>query len=246
MLQTLFMKTIKKVALLSLSTFIAFSARCQPIASSNAVGYINLTIYAGDNLIANQLDDTVGNTLDDIFATGPGDLLTGSTFTEWDPTSDQLLPASVFNGTSWSINYGLSPNGVGGVLNSPANTTVTFVGDVVNFNIQPGGGYTFVPPLLGPGTYLLAMAAPLTGTFEQVIGSDPIAGDSVETLDASTQTYSTTTFNGTTWNNGTPSLAVDEAAYFDLVVPEPSMFALTGLGAGILLICRRAQFIKWL
>ena len=215
------------------------SARSQPVYSLNAVGYINIPIYAGDNLIANQLSDVPDNTLDTIFA-GSG-VLSGSTFTEWNPATDQLLPSSVFNGASWSINYSLSPNGVGGVLDSPANATVTLVGDVVNVDINPPNSstYTFVPPARVPGTYLLTMAAPFAGgTFEQIAGRAPIAGDAVETLDAETQTYSTTTFDGTAWSNGAPSLDVDESAYFTLAVPEPSIFALASLGAGILLICQ--------
>jgi hypothetical protein len=234
-----FMRTLTKIASLSALAAMALSARSQGVYSLNAVGYINLQIYAGNNLIANQLSDTPDNTLDTIFANGG--VLAGSTFSEWDPSANQLMPSSVFNGTSWSINYSLSPNGVGGVLNSPAYTEVTLIGNVVNVNLNSTlpDAYTFTPPAQGPGTYLLAMAAPLTGTFDQIVGSDPIAGDSVETLDAATQTYTTTTFNGTSWNNGVPSLAVDQAAYFNLAVAEPSTLALTALGAGILLICQR-------
>ena len=207
------------------------SARSQNVYSSNAVGYIDLPIYAGDNLIANQLSDSPDNTLDTILV-GAG-VLPGSTFSEWNPAANQLMPLSVFNGTSWSFNYSLSPDGTGGVLDSPGNTTVTLLGDVVNVDL-PGGGYTFVPPARGPGTYLLGLAAPLPGaTFEQVIGNDPMAGDSVETLNAQSQTYATTTFNGTAWDNGAPSLEIGESAYFDLV-PEPSVFALIALGTGIL------------
>ncbi len=40
----------------------------------------------------------------------------------------------------------LSPNGVGGVLDSPANTTVTLVKNVVNVDL-PSGTSTFVPPV---------------------------------------------------------------------------------------------------
>ena len=236
------MRTLSKIASFSALAAMAMSAWSQNVYSLNGVGYINLTIYAGDNLIANQLSESPDNTLNTIFANTAG-VLSGSTFSEWNPAANQLLPLSVFDGTSWSINYCLSPNGVGGVLDSPANTAVTLVGDIVNFDITPGGGggYTFVPPARGPGTCLLSVAAPLVGaTFEQVIGSDPIAGDSVETLDAGTQTYTTTTFNGTAWDDGAPSLAIDEAAYFTLV-PEPSTFALAGLGAGILLMCKRKK-----
>jgi hypothetical protein len=126
---------------------------------------------------------------------------------------------------------------VGGVLNSPAQTVTTLIGNVVNVNLITGA-YTFAPPALGPGTYLLSMAGPLIGTFAQITGGNPVAGDSVKTLDAATQIYTTSTFNGTTWDDGAPSLNVDEAAYFTIVVPEPSTFALVSVAAGILLICK--------
>lgn len=233
-----FMKTAIDIPALIAMTAMTMSAWSQSVYSSNAVGYVNLPIYAGDNLIANQLSDSPDNTLDTIFA-GAG-VLPGSTFSEWSPSANQLMPLSVFDGTSWSCNYSLSPDGTGGVLNSPGNTTVTLVGDVVNVNLL-GGGYTFVPPARGPGTYLLGLAAPLAGaTFAQVIGSDPVAGDSVETLNAQSQTYAATTFNGTAWDNGAPSLEIGEAAYFDLV-PEPSVFALIASGAGLLTICRSSR-----
>jgi len=102
----------------------------------------------------------------------------------------------------------------------------------------------------GPGTYLLAMAAPLgsdspapqnvNGTFQQIVGRAPVSGESVQTLNGQTQVLTTTTFNGTTWDNGTPHLAIGQSAYFVLsTVPEPSTYALFGLGAGVLFCVRR-------
>ena len=234
------MKTSKVGAILGLSAIVAISARSQGVYSINAVGYINLTFYAGNNFVANQLSASPDNTLDSLFPgavpPGTGGILPGSTFAEWNPGTDQLSTPSVFNGTSWSINYVLSPNGMGGVLNSPGLAFATIVGTVVNVNLNyPNSGgpfYTFVPPAFGPGTYLLSLAAPISGaTFQMVVGQNPLAGDSVETLDAATQTYSTTTFNGVSWNNGVPSLGIDQSAYFTLV-PEPATLPLVILTAG--------------
>lgn len=232
------MRRIKQATVLGLLAVATYSARAQGTYSLNVVGYINLTIDAGDNLIANQLSAVPDNTLDSVFPAGAG-VLPGSTFSEWNPVTSQLLPSSTFNGTSWSINYTLAPNGMGGVLDSPGNTVVTTSGNVVNLNLAPNANpfYTFVPPVLSPGTYLLAAAGPVSpGTFNLIIGSDPVAGDAVETLDALTQTYTTTTFNGTTWDNGAPSLGIDQSAYFTLAAPEPSTLALAGLGIGLFLV----------
>ncbi len=234
------MKTFRwDLALLTVCLFAASTAPAQ-IYSLNVVGYINLNISPGDNLIANQLSASPDNTLDSVLTYG---VVPGSSFSEWNPVSNQFFPASIYNGSIWSINYTFGPNGMGAVLNSPSATTVTTVGDVVNFNVMLTTipGYTFVPPDYGPGTYLLALAAPLGGaSFEDVVGRLPNVGDSVTTLDGPTQGYSMTVFNGTNWSNGDPSLAVDQSAYFNLVpVPEPSTLALAGLGAATLIFFRR-------
>lgn len=207
-------------------------------APANPVGYYNLNISPGDNLIANQLSASADNTLDSVLPVGP---LTGSTFTEWDPAANQLLPVSTYNGSSWSIDYTFAPNGVGGVLNSPSSQTITIVGVVVNMD-STYEHYEFTPPAYGPGTYLLALAAPLAAgaTFQQIVGRAPDMGESVRTLNAATQLYSTTTFDGSVWNNGTPSLAVGQAAYFNLIAaPEPTTLALAGFGTAALIIFRR-------
>jgi len=206
-------------------------------ASANIVGYYNLSISPGDNLIANQFTlSPEDNTLDNVLTNG---VASGSTFSEWDPVANHLLPLSIYSGGAWSINYTLAPDSVGGVLNSPSATTATFVGTEVNIGALDS--YTFTPPAYGPGTYLLALAAVLPGgTFQEIVGRAPEIGDSVRTLNAATQVYSTTTFDGSAWNNGVPSLAIGQAAYFNLgAVPEPSTLALAGLGAAALGILRR-------
>jgi hypothetical protein len=227
---------------LSASAFVASSLAAQAqVVGNNVVGYINLQISTGDNLIANQLGASPDNTLDNVLYQG---VLAGSTFSEWDPVHNQLLPASIYDGSTWSINYIFGPDGTGGVLNSPTTTIVTTVGDVVNFQVDGPLGYTFVPPNRGPGTYLLALAAPVQeiSTFQNIVGRAPFAGESVITLDGPSQMYATNSFNGTSWSDGDPILAVGKSAYFDLeAVPEPSTVALCGLGVGTMWILRRRK-----
>src|ERR1039458_1431948 len=88
--------------------------------SGNIVGYINRSISAGDNLIANQLG-TTNDTLNNVLASG---VLNGSTLTEWDPVANRFLPTSTFDAasSSWSINYSLTYGG-GALLPSPSGGT---------------------------------------------------------------------------------------------------------------------------
>lgn len=108
--------------LIATTTFFAASQ-----SQGQIVGYLNLQISAGDNLLANQFSDGEGDLLNDDFTQG---VLAGSTFTEWNAATSQFLPTSVFNGTSWSINYDFPPDETGAVFNSPASTTITLAGGV--------------------------------------------------------------------------------------------------------------------
>lgn len=221
-------KDLCSVVFLGLSV----SANCQ-IYSGNIVGYINQPIYAGDNLIANQLNYS-NNALNAIFQPGVPE---GATFTEWNPATQQYLPISVYDTTAgWSINYELG-YGQGGLFDSPSTFTNSFVGEV-----WPGysGDGSFVPPLVtGSGTLLLSCYIPISNaTFYDVAGRNPQNGESVTLLDDATQTYLTTTFENGSWNNGVPMLNVGQAAFFDLEpVPEPEGYNL--IAAGMLIAAAR-------
>jgi hypothetical protein len=223
------MKLVRYVRYLCLFFFagLGLSSHSQTY-SQGIVGYINQPLYPGDNLIANQLS-TSNNTLNAIFQPGVPE---GTTFTEWNPLTHQYLPASVFDiNTGWSINYELD-FGQGGLLNTSANFTNTFVGSV-----WPGydGVDPFVPPLITEtGTLLLSCYVPFSdATFHDVVGRDPLNGESVTLLDPATQISTTTTFENGVWNNGAPMLNIGESAFFTLV-PEPAVYSL--MGASLLLL----------
>jgi hypothetical protein len=227
-------------------------------ASANIVGYYNVQIYAGDNLIANQLDATssiTDNTLNGLFSSPS--VPDGATFTEWNPSANAYLPVSTYDSSAgtWDINYNFNTfsSGQGGILHSPLNSpspwTETFVGAVVPYtNIVAEFGGPLWDPNYANGLYLIACPVPLSGPmdmmFANVVGRLPRDGEWVKILNPATQTYTNTTFHtGTGWDNGDPSLGVGQAAWFNLVVPEPSSLAIVGVGVTLLatILQRRAR-----
>jgi hypothetical protein len=231
------MKIAKILSLACVIGSCAAVADCQTVYSGNIVGYINQTLYAGDNYIANQLSYS-NNTLDAIFQ--PGVVPEGATYQQWDPGAHEFLPTSTYDTvTGWSINYTLT-YGEGGLLDAPSTFINTFIGSVwPGFN---GITDTFTPPLVtASGSLFLSCVIPISdATFYDVVGRDPQNGESVTMLDAATQTYTTTTFENGVWYNGNPSLNIGEAVFFDLEpVPEPSGYSLMGIGLGTLVMARR-------
>ena len=218
------------------------------VYSINVIGYYNRSLSPGDNLIANQLGYGAGgqydNTLNNVLIYGVAD---GSTFTEWDSVGNRFLPFSTFSAalTNWSINYTLDL-GQGGVLRSPVAATATFVGEVDgNIFVVDAATYNWNPGY-GTGYYLLSAPVPFSdATFAQVVGRNPMDGEWVRILDEATQTYTVTTYHdGLGWDNGDPTLAVGQAAWFDLGpvdIPEPSAGLLLGAALTLTLLGNRRR-----
>lgn len=221
------------------SVLACWSAGVLPLAaqvySQNIVGYFNDPLPLGNSLLAKTFG-TADDTLNTTFSGVPE----AATFTEWDAASQSFLPPSVYDlTTGWSINYSWT-YGQGALFYTPTAFTETFVGtvwpDFLNDN-NP-----FVAPLVtGSELQLLGCVVPLAATFYDVMGRDPAAGDTVTTLDPASQAYLTTTFENGAWDHGAPNLAVGHAAFFgsnyatpNVVVPEPTVAALAGVGPVVL------------
>jgi hypothetical protein len=216
------------------------------VYSGNIVGYYNLVLQTGDNLVANQLDNGT-NTLNDLFAQSVPE---GTTFTEWNASQLAWSAPSIYDTNSgWSINYALN-YGQGGLLDAPATFTNTFVGSVwPGFN--PVGPFT--PPLVtADGVLLLSSVIPIDdATFYDVIGRDPLNGENVTWLDPATQRYTTSVFEDGTWSNGDPLLDVGQSAFYGLggnhdsslvqATPEPATFSLVAAGTLALVSLRAAR-----
>jgi hypothetical protein len=201
------------------------------------VGFANVPLYPGENLIANQFMQG-DSSLNTVLVSGTA---AGSTFTMWDPLANSFLPLSVYNGTTWSINYILDI-GRGGLLDSPMMATNTFAGGVIIYtNVIPDPFLSGIRwhPNYANGLYLLSIPDPVSASgdtlFRDVTDRSPLEGEWVRTLDPVSQTYRTTTYHtGSGWDNGDPSLVYGQAAWFNLgpvAMPEPGVLAFLGVGA---------------
>ena len=243
-------KILSAIGFIAVMTAVPTQAQ---IYSPNTVGYATVTLQPGLNWIGNPLDLTPSpNLLSAVIPTAPD----GTTVSLWNSTLDQYTPSSIFTtGIGWSSDLTLNP-GTGVLLDTPSQFNNLFVGTVQDLNgsIWGGGPFSEPSPFAGPsGQYLLSSKAPLAlsgnvfnpalgeySVFQSIIGRDPQTGESVTTLNPLTQTYFTTTWTGTAWNNGDPSLAVGQAAMFNIgLVPEPSALGLLALGLGLFGILRR-------
>jgi hypothetical protein len=107
------------------------------VYSVNAVGYVNTTLVPGFNLISNPLNNTTGNTIQNLFGTGvQGAIPQGLLVYHFDPTTDQFVSAGYDDidqaflpaaNAATVINPG---TGVFVFVPGTANLTVTFVGEV--------------------------------------------------------------------------------------------------------------------
>ncbi len=112
-------KLLLSAAVLGMAGMIAGSAQ---VYSVNVVGYVNVDLTPGFNLIANPLNNTTGNDLDTIMP----NMEFGATVYRF---SGGTFETSTFLG-NWGPNLTLAP-GEGFFVNVAAAATVTFVGEVL-------------------------------------------------------------------------------------------------------------------
>jgi hypothetical protein len=154
------------------------SASADTVFSSNVVGYVNLDLVPGWNLIANPLDAGV-NTLEALIQGVPdgtsvmkfqdGGFTTASNY-------DELFEA-------WEFDYSINP-GEGFFINVPEACTVTFVGEV------KAGTHSVAIPA---GWSMAASPTPVAGTLDEIGFAAPVVedGDSVMAWNPAKQGYNT-------------------------------------------------------
>jgi len=128
------------------------------VYSVNAVGYVNVTLTAGLNLICNPLKVTAGNDLNHVLPLSDTDL--GTTVYTYDTSfhSASYLGAAV----GWLPNLTVAP-GQGFFISIATGKTVTFVGEVpqgTDSNIPVSNGLSLIASPVPQSLVLDAMLFP--------------------------------------------------------------------------------------
>jgi hypothetical protein len=165
------------------------------VYSVNAVGYINLTLLPGFNMVANQLNRTPNNTLNNVVT---GGLVAESQALKFDNAANNYV-IEFWSGTGWVKDDGVTPGtmtvnpGDGFFLFNAdtANATVTLVGEVPQgtLNVSLGANFSLVASAV-------PQALPLTAAngFPQTPEAQYLR------FNATTQNYDAVVFNdGTKW-----------------------------------------------
>ena len=194
----------------------------QNVYSLNVVGYINIPLVEGFNLIANQLDfDGTGtnNGTANILGTN---LPQNSVVYTWSGGNFEIASFVKLKGQTapaWTANYSLNP-GQGAWLSIPAGafggatqllTTVGTVdtGALVNPNMASAGGFS-----------LLGSMVPIAGGLQSVLNYTPMLNDSVYQYINGGYVISTYAklkgANTPTWNpNGEPQIAIGQGFWLN-------------------------------
>jgi hypothetical protein len=112
-----------KILLLTAAIGMAVSAATAQVYSVNAVGYVNLDLVDGQNLICNPLDNQDGNLLSNILADAPDNSIV------WRWLEDRYQSSTKIQIIGWTPDWEIAPGEAFWVIPVGA-TTITFVGEV--------------------------------------------------------------------------------------------------------------------
>jgi hypothetical protein len=181
------------------------------VYSLNVVGYVNLTLAEGFNLVANQLDkDGFGtnNTVQGVFAAS---LPPGSSVYTWTGSGYNTATwAKNKQGTAtnWNADYALNP-GQGAWVKIPTGSgtvTVTTVGTVLQGAL--------VNPNIAVGFNLVSSMVPLAGAIMTDLKYNAGANDAIYAWNGAGYTTSTYSKNkqgtATNWSPSEPTIAVGQ------------------------------------
>jgi hypothetical protein len=191
-------KTLLLAAVLGVAT--VATSLAQTVYSVNVVGYVNVPLVQGLNLIANPLDNQAanGNTVGILFAGVPE----GTTIFKFSAASG-TYSANGFEFGEWANPSQTLEPGEGAFVSVPSAVTVTFVGEV-----RQG---TLTTPII-QGLQIVSSQVPQAGGIQTVLGYPPADGDTVYVWNQTTQGYSTLGYEFGEWS-AEPNLDVGEAVF---------------------------------
>jgi hypothetical protein len=177
------------------------------VYSQNIVGYINVPLSVGYNLVANQLDLDGTGTNNSIYSV-IGSTLPGNTkVLAWNgggySTAIYSSASQKWIGNNQTVTNAMQP-GSGFFVNVAVATNVTFVGNVITGtnNYPIVAGYQIVAP-----------SGPVAGTIDGTNGYHPSKNDKLLVWNGGG--YATKIYNGTTWVGGNPQLAVGQSVFLN-------------------------------
>lgn len=190
----------------------ALTTSMAQVYSVNVVGYINLDLQNGFNLVANQLDNGNGNLIVDVL----GDQLPeGSGVFKFVPSlgTYQSLSYSFgsWAGSAEALAETMAP-GEAVFVNSIGASTVTLVGEVME-------GAQDVDLPLGFSTF--SAVAPVVTDLSAAEVAFPVEdGDSFWVFDASTQGYVPSSYSFGAWSPAALVLEVGQAAWVNKITAQ--------------------------
>jgi hypothetical protein len=181
------------------------------VYSVNAVGYVNVNLVPGFNMVANPLDAGAGNnTVGKLFTNITPSVPAGLKVFIFDSAAGQFgIPANYIPGVGFSpaasANTEIRPGNGVFVFNPSANAlTLTFVGQVEQGNLSNP---------LPQGFSIKANQVPQAGKPD-TFGLPGTTGDKIFKFDKATGQYAVpSTYTGTLWLPPTPSIEVGEAFF---------------------------------
>jgi hypothetical protein len=156
-------------------------------------GFITINLPAGNSMIADPLFNGVSQ-LSSILPSVPN----GTTVSLWGRTN--WGDTATFTSGSWNYDLNLVP-GSGALINLSTNTSITFVGEVLQGNLNNN---------IPVGYSVLSSIVPIAGSVTQLGFTCLSNGDTLTRLEGTS--YVTYTNIGSSWSPSVPSLNLCEAA----------------------------------
>ena len=168
------------------------------VYSVNAVGYVNKSLKAGFNLIANPLDaGATGNTVEKLLAGVPE----GTSVYTYVPGTGYVINTLEFG--EWTDKAQVLAPGKGFFVSVTADTTVTFVGEVKQGSLSTP---------LASGFNLVASQVPQAGKLQADLKYTPADGESVYTY-ANPGGYTISSFDFGAWDPSEPTVGVADGLW---------------------------------